>query len=208
MPSVIEREQYVKRLAPYHPQYGAGAVYAEEHIRQDVASYQSGRMGHAPAAPAYTPARAPMQAPPRVAAEQAERQLLRALVAGDSALAETVLNRLTPGEFWTEEGRALAARLYAAYAAEFEPDMRVVLADLEAEDAALANALTDLLMDDSQVPLTPLMLEGDIAHLETRAKQQRLAVFKQQITQGQADPDLLTQYRNLQKELKGMPAPA
>ena len=208
VPSVIEREQYVKRLAPFHPQYSAGAVYAEEHIRQDVASYQSGRMGHASAVPvpAYVPA--PMQAPPRVAAEQAERQLLRALVAGDPALSETVLNRLTPEEFWTEQGRALAARLFGAFAADFEPDMRAVLADLESEDAALANALTDLLMDEGDVPLSPLMLEGDIAHLETRAKQRQLKVFKEQIAQGQVDSVLLTQYRNLQKELKGMPAPA
>ena len=152
VPSVIEREQYVKRLAPFHPQFSAGAVYAEEHIRQDVAGYQSGRMGHAPSYPAPAPPPRPLSAPPRVAAEQAERQLLRALVAGEPALAETVLSRLTPEEFWTERGRALASCLYAAYAADFEPDMRAVLADLESRDAPLANALTDLLMDDDEAP--------------------------------------------------------
>ena len=163
-------------------------------------------MGRSAPAPPRAPA--PLAAPPRVAAEQAERQLLRALVAGEPALAETVLSRLTPEEFWTERGRALAACLYAAYAADFEPDMRAVLADLESEDPALANALTDLLMDEDEAPLSPLMLEDDMAHLETRAKQRRLAVFREQIAGGQADPALLTQYRDLQKELKGMPAPA
>ncbi len=43
VPSMVEREQYVKLLAPYHPQYGAGAAFAEEHIRQDVAGHLAGQ---------------------------------------------------------------------------------------------------------------------------------------------------------------------
>ena len=207
VPSVIEREQYVKRLAPYHPQYGAGAVYAEEHIRQDVAAYQSGRMGSASAGPAWTPPPAPLPTPPRAAAAQAERQLLLALAGDDPAPAEVVLNSLRPDEFVTETGRALASCLYAAYAADFEPDLRAVLADVEVEDPALANALTDLLMDGSEVPLSVSLVEDYIAHLKKRGASLSMAKLGAKVRQGQATPDEVRSFMQGQKELKGTPAP-
>ncbi|MBV9849214.1 MAG: hypothetical protein JO250_05950 [Armatimonadetes bacterium] len=170
-----------------------------------MAGYRSGRHGSAPAAPRPAPVAPP--AAPRGAGERAERQLLRALVGGDSALAEQVLNGITPDEFWTPLGRALAERLYAAHAADFEPDMRQVLAALEAEEVALANALTDLLMNEGGAPLEPRMLADDMARLKRRGKEQLLLHYKDRIDQGLADAALLTEYRRMFRELKGAATP-
>ncbi len=201
VPSVIEREQYVKRLAPHHPQYRSGAVYAEEQIRQDVAAHQAGRMG-GQSAQAAAPVYAAPMAPPRGASGRAERQLLRALSSDDPVLAEMVLTGLTPDQFWTETGRALAERLYAAHAADFEPDIRQVLADLEGEDAALANVLTELLMSDG-APLTQEVIESEVAYLKLQQKRQYLNSLKTLMDRGAADVATQREYDSLYFELKG-----
>ena len=109
--SILEREQYVKLLAPYHPYYSSGAAFAEEHIRQDIASHLAGQSA-GPSGPApYAPRRQsyPALPPPSGggATEKAERHLLCGLVSDDPALAGLALSELTPAEFVTEGARAL-----------------------------------------------------------------------------------------------------
>ena len=110
VPSTIEREQYVKMLAPYHPQYRAGTVYAEEHIRQDVAVLSDGQR---PRAHVRMRRRAAASVGacrlPGGATEQAERHLLRALVGDDPALAGLVLGADRAGRASTRR-RARAGR--------------------------------------------------------------------------------------------------
>ncbi len=208
VPSMVEREQYVRLLAPYHPHYAAGAAYAEEHIRQDVASYgRSGQSGAASGAANWTAARRSQPAVPRPrgATEQAERHLLRALVEGNPELAGRVLAGLCPDEFLTAEGRALAAALYAAYdgsyGTEDAPDARALIAAIA--DESLRERLTMLLMETEAEPLTQALLDGEMAQLKRRAKEGHLRALKAQMDAGAASEEMMRRYASLYGELKG-----
>jgi len=206
VPSILEREQYVKLLAPYHPHYGSGAAFAEEHIRQDVAGHMAGQGGTQTATPYAARRHAPAPATPPSgggATEQAERHLLRALVSDDPALAGLALSEMTAAEFVTERARALASYLYDHYAQTGALDPREVLAALG--DDARADALADLLMNSGDEPLTPEALMGEIEHLKDRAKEQALSGLKARILDGTADGETIRRFAQLQSELRGTP---
>jgi hypothetical protein len=200
--SVIEREQYVKRLAPYHPQYRSGAVYAEDQIRQDVLAQQSGRIEGYSRPPQVSASAPPMMTSVSGAAARAERQLLCVLAEGDPLLTERVLTGLTPDQFWSEEGQNLAERLYAAYAADFEPDMRRVLAELETENQVLANALSALLMNSDGAPLTVEVIDDSIDHLEKRGQSLELSRLESLIHAGTASASEMQDYVRRQQEIR------
>lgn len=206
VPSMIEREQYVKLLAPYHPQYQTGAVYAEEQIRQDVAAQASGA-GRAPETRFQpTPPRAPAAVVrPGSATDQAEHHLLRALTGDDPALAELVLAQIEPAEFLNASARALASAVYAHYASAPSLDPGLLLARLD--DETLRGALSALMMEQGQEPLTPALIDGEIAHLKQRAKQERRTALGLLIKQGQASPEDQEEFRRLLTELKGTRSP-
>jgi DNA primase len=210
VPSILEREQYVKMLAPYHPHYGAGAAFAEEHIRQDVANHMAGQGVNQQGGQTATPyaARRYTSAPPALpsgggATEQAERHLLRALVSDDPALAGRALSAMTAAEFVTERARSLAAYLYDHYAQTGTLDPKEVLAALG--DDPRADALADLLMNSGEEPLTPEALAGEIEHLKDCAKEQALSGLKARILDGTADGETLRRFAQLQSELRGTP---
>ncbi len=208
VPSTIEREQYIKMLAPYHPHYRAGTVYAEDHIRQDVAGYGQGSRAWAGDGTAEAPAppRPQFSAPPsHNASEQAERHLLRALVGEDAGLRAQVLAGITPDEFHSASGRALARAVYVQYAVA--PDLSAShLLALLTEDAQ-QNALSALLMEEAAEPLTAALLDGEIAHLKRRALEGLKAELKARIDSGQASLTDHQQFSRLSMELKGTRAP-
>ena len=207
VPSILEREQYVKLLAPYHPHYGAGAAFAEEHIRQDIAGHMAGAgQSAAPYAARRAAPAVPAPPPGGGATSQAERHLLRALVSGDPALAAPVLEMLTADEFVSERARTLAAYLYAHYAQAGSLDAKEVLAAL-GEDPR-ADVLADLLMNSTGEPLTPATVAGEITHLKDWAKEQALSGLKARILEGTADGETLRRFAQLQSELRGTPKPA
>ncbi len=205
VPSILEREQYVKLLAPYHPYYSSGAAFAEEHIRQDIASHMAGQNGGTNGAASYYPRRQSQPAPPPPkgggAIEKAERHLLCALVSDDPALAGLALSEMRAGEFVTERARALAAYLYEHYSEAGTLDPKVVLAAL-GEDPR-ADLLADLLMNSSEEPLTPESLAGEIAYLKGYAKEQTLSELMVRIGNGTADAEAHLELKRLLSELKG-----
>ena len=212
VPSMLEREQYVKMLAPYHPLYGAGAAFAEEHIRQDVAGHLAGLNNSQNNGPAsfgggtgrrFAPAPLPQPPSGGGATEQAERHLLRAMVSDDPALAGLALEAITPEEFATERARTLALFLQEQYRQGLPLEPKAVLAALG--DDPRADMLADLLMNTGEEPLLPEALAGEIAHLKDRAKEQTLSGLKQRILAGTADTEMLRQFAQLQSELRGTP---
>lgn len=207
VPSVIEREQYVKLLAPYHPQYGAGAVYAEEQIRQDVAAHARGQAGAAASGRSWERETPRVQAParPSNATEQAERHLLRALLGDDPVLAEEVRTQIAPDEFLNPSARALATAVYQFRENAVGHEPSALLANLEDEDQR--GTLTALMMEQSREPLTPLLIEGEIAHLKQRAKEQRWTELKGRIAQGLAASEDQEEFLRLTSELKGTRSP-
>ncbi len=208
VPSILEREQYVKMLAPYHPQYSAGAAYAEEHIRQDIAGAGGGGQGGGQSAASYAPRRAApsMPSPPAGggATEQAERHLLRALVSDNVVLSGLVLETMTPDEFVSPGAKSLADFLYDHSAWGGALDPKTVLAAMGQDDSR-ADALAGLLMSGGEEPLTVGALAGEIGHLKHRAKGQALLQLKAQINQGTADAEMVRRFLQLQSELKGTP---
>ena len=206
VPSMLEREQYVKMLAPYHPHYGAGAAFAEEHIRQDVAAQLAGQSSsHGQASYSSGRRSAPLPQPPLGggATEQAERHLLRAMVSEDPALAGPALESIMPNEFMSEWARTLALFMQEQYRQGQPLEPKSVLAALG--DDPRADMLADLLMNSGEEPLLPEALAGEITHLKDRAKEQTLAELKQRIAGGTADTEALRQFARLQSDLRGTP---
>ncbi len=205
VPSILEREQYVKLLAPYHPQYRAGAAFAEEHIRQDVAGHMAGQGGGQSGPQAWAGRR---QSPPPLppvgggATEQAERHLLRALVSEDPVLLGCALQSVGAEDFVSERARSLAASLFLHYARTGTLDAREVLAMLG--DDPRANLLADLLMNSDE-PLNEELVAGAGTHLKTAAKAHLYSQLKLQIQAGTADGEMQRQFLRLQSELKGTP---
>ncbi len=210
VPSVLEREQYVKMLAPYHPHYSAGAAFAEEHIRQDVAGHLAGQAGtqnggqNAYGSQARRPAPLPQPPAGGGATEQAERHLLRAMVSDDPALAGPALELVTPEDFSSEKARTLAEFLQQQWQSGGSLEPKSVLAALGQDDPR-ADMLADLLMNSGDEPLLPASLPGEIDHLKDRAKAQTLVMLKQRIADGTADTETLRQFARLQSELRGTP---
>jgi DNA primase catalytic core len=212
VPSMLEREQYVKMLAPYHPHYGAGAAFAEEHIRQDVAghlagqsSQNSGQGGSSHSYGGNGRRSAALPQPPSGggATEQAERHLLRAMVSEDPALAGPALEAIMPSEFVSERAQALALFMQERYQQGLLLEPKEVLAALG--DDPRADMLADLLMNSGEEPLLPEALAGEITHLKDRAKEQTLINLKQRIADGTADTETLRQFAQLQSDLRGTP---
>ncbi len=213
VPSMVEREQYVKLLAPYHPHYNTGAAFAEEHIRQDVAAQLASQSdtpsGGYSSDHGYKSRRsAPVPMPPLAlsrggATEQAERHLIRALVSDDTALSGPVLQGLTAEDFVSERARGLASSLYDYLLWEETLDAGAVLAELG--DDPRAALLAEILMNSGEEPLTPETVAGEIAHLKMRAKEGALRALTEMLRNGTADADVAERYRQLQSELKGTP---
>ncbi len=210
VPTVLEREQYVKMLAPFHPLYGAGAAFAEEHIRQDVAGHLAGQANtqnggqNTYGSNARRPAPLPQPPSGGGATEQAERHLLRAMVSDDPALAGPALEQVTPEDFVSEKARTLAEVLQSRWRGGQSLEPKAVLAALGQDDPR-ADMLADLLMNSGDEPLLPEALSGEIEHLKDRAKEQTLAMLKQRIADGTADTETLRQFARLQSELRGTP---
>lgn len=217
VPSMVEREQYVKLLAPYHPHYSTGAAFAEEHIRQDVSAHLAGQSdtpqggsgtggygsnGYRARRPAPVPM-PPLALSRGGATEQAERHLLRALVSDDPALSGPVLQSLTPDDFLSETARSLASSLYDYLLWEETLDPGAILAALG--DDPRANLLAELLMNSGAEPLTPETVSGEMNHLKMRAKEGAASRLKAMILDGTADAETTQRYIQLQSELKGTP---
>ena len=198
VPSVIEREQYVKMLTPYHPQFASGATFAEEQIRQDIAQ-MSGRF-QSVSQERYTPPPAPRppSSLPGGATEIAERQLLKALLSNEPELAGCVLAGIRPEEFFSPSAQNAAAALYAAYGERPDAGPEELLNSVT--DAAAADTLSALVMGPEE-SMTVAALNGDIAHLRLHAKSRRLAMLKAQIDGGTIDAETVAAFVQLQKEL-------
>jgi DNA primase len=202
--STIEREQYIKLLAPYHPNYRTGTVYAEDQIRQDVAGFRPG----APAASRSFAeiGRARTQTVvhlPVNAAERAERQLLRALLGADRGLSQQVRAELASADFWSESGRNLAAAVYRAL--ENRPDMGPSELLDSLREQAQQDMATALLMAETQEPLTAALIRDDIALLRRRAVDSQRAQLRALIDSGQSSSADQQQLLRLSGELKGTP---
>jgi DNA primase len=205
VPSSIEREQYIKMLAPYHPHYRAGTVYAEDHIRQDVAGFGQTRREWGTAVQEAMPRPQPSVRLTGSAAEQAERHLFRALIGDDIALADQVRTGIAPDQFHSEMGRALAREIYRRQA--LTPDLSPMQLLASLEDDAQQNALSALLMEDAPEPLTAATLADEIAHLKRRAVETLLDELRTRLGNGQASLADQQQIMRLSAELKGTRTP-
>ena len=203
--SVVEREPYIRLLAPFHPQYSAGAAYAEEHIRQDIGGYLARQSG-TQSSVTYMPHRqVSLPQPPSGggAVERAERHLLRALFNEDLALVGLTLASLRPNDFVSDWARELAAYLYEHYVQMQSLDPKAVFATLgDNPNRQLSDNLADLLMN-SQGELTEQMLRDDINRLKTHAKEQKLSELRIQVSNGLADAAAVQEYQKLHRELQG-----
>lgn len=196
--SVIERDEYVKMLAPHHPSFRFGAATAEEQIRQDVATYLSmHRAGLGQ--PAQTP-RPRDTAPIREATDLAERDLIRALLSGDPLLSGRVLGVVGPADFLTERGKVLAGAVYQG----LERDPSTNAADLinRIVEESMATALTDIVMGDEE-PLSEPQVDGAVSYLKNRSASFELARLKERINRGEASGEDLAAFMRLSARLKG-----
>jgi DNA primase len=201
--SAIEREQYVRQMAQYHPRFSSGSTLAEAQIRQDVSAYRSRAAVSSTAGGAPREAAGPAsKGQPQEATDVAERQLLRALISGDADLTAQVVTNVGADEFLSPPARKLAARLYEHYAANGDIAPAELLGAVQDDD--LLELLTGLGAEDPAV-LTPAAIDDDIARLRSLATARELARLKAQIEQGAVDQSVLREFHrlhSLQSELK------
>jgi DNA primase len=195
--NMIERDRYIRSIVSYHPGYRYGASRAEEQIRQEIQQYLAGR-GAAGGDPAVI--RAPDRRIAPESADLAERHLLRALAAGDPELASIVLNGITPDEFVSEIGKALAEKLFHFYREIDKFDIAKVSAAILDEDVSAA--LTDIVMSEEE-PLSARMLEDDIGHIKTKSVGLLFNILKEKIDKGEAAPEDFAAFSGLVSQLKG-----
>jgi len=209
VPTIVELEQYIRLLAPLHPLYNVSSAYAEEHIRQDVASFSAKQnAGQASFARPLLQHRVVALPQPNAvggAIEKAERHLLRAMVNEDPALAGIALESITPEDFVTEQMRTLALFVQGQYRQGHSLAPHEILAAVG--NGPIADGLTDLFMNGyehltEQEQLTEQMLHDDINRLKTHAKEQKLALLKTQVSSGSADIDIVQEYHKLHSELQ------
>ncbi|MEO7718788.1 MAG: DNA primase [Capsulimonas sp.] len=203
--SVIEREPYIRILAPYHPQYSNGTAYAEDQIREDVKAYQSGHANpdaavqHAPPSGETNAYRRPTE-PAAGRTGVAERQLLQALVSGDPELSLYVYGSIRPEAFVNPEMQVIADRLYAQYARTGSFDAAVLVGELE--DANQQNVLTALLMGD-KAPLNLKALEDSVSHLKNKIDNLERDKLRERINSGNATAEDVKKFQLLHGRLKG-----
>jgi DNA primase len=196
--SVIEREQYINMIAPYHPRYRHGSVIAEQQIRQDVASYAGGQSRGREARRSDEGSQAP--AAMREATDIAERHLIRALLSGDPGLRARVVGGAAPDEFVTEQGTAIAQIVFEALRRQPDMDAAVVIGTVKDEN--LSAALTSIVMGDDG-PLSIAQVDGEIRYLKRKSTERERTRLKELVDRGAATADDLRQYIVLNGQLKG-----
>lgn len=196
--SVIERDQYVKLLASYHPNFRFGAASAEEHIRQDVQTYLATHSANP--AEIDQGSQPPRPTPVREATELAERDLLRALLSGDPLLSGRVLASVRPDEFLTDRGKSLAGAVYGILDRNPVADVATVVGSIV--DEVLANTLTDIVMGGEE-PLSEPQIDGAVSYLKTRSTSLELARLKELINRGEATGQQYAEFTRLTMQLKG-----
>jgi len=195
--TMVEREQYIQLLVPYHPNLRYGTVAVEEQIRQDVQAHISNR---SKPSHDHSPVVVQRQSPVREATDSAERHLIRALLSGDALLSGRVLADVGPDDFLTDRGKALARAVYAELGRNPTADVAAVVNGIV--DEAVANAITDIVMGDEE-PLTETQVDGVVSYLKTRSASLELASLKERINRGEASGDDYTRFARLNAQLKG-----
>ena len=196
--SIIEREPLVHIIAPYHPGFRNGSVSSEDHIRQDIATYQATH-GGGREQQAETP-RPQRATPVRAAGEGVDRHLIRALLSGDVLMSSRVMEAVKSDEFLTESGRALARLIYTELGRNPNADLAAVIGTIV--DETLANSVTDIVMGDEE-PLTDVSIDSVIVRLKKlhmEAERQRL---RDLYVNGRATDEECAEYFRLNALLKG-----
>lgn len=199
--SVIERDQYVKMLAPHHPGFRFGTASAEEQIRQDVAGYiasHSGRAGGREGAPAAEQQRS--RSPLRAATDLAERHLLRAVLGADASLAERVISGIAPDQFLTETGRCMARAVFDQLRVRPQSGAASVIGALG--EGSVADMLTEIVMDDDE-PLSPGQVDGEMSYLRRKSAEWERTRLGELYSRGEATPEEVRRYIRLTVEMKG-----
>jgi DNA primase len=209
VPSVIERDRYIKMLARYHPRFtpesqaSSGIVLAEEQLRREVSRLQSGMTtGYSARRDAGADTARTDAQQGRSAVEKAERDLLLALVGERADLAELVVGGIAPEEFYTEDGRSVAAELYRLGGGRPDRATRSLVAEISSD--RLRSFIGEIILEPPR-PITERLIETEIARLRDYRKRQQLTDIKAQILRGDLDTDtyrqLVPQLQSLQSEV-------
>ncbi|MGO8671601.1 MAG: DNA primase [Capsulimonadaceae bacterium] len=198
--NVVERDRYIRQVAPAHPAFRFGAAAAEDQLRQDVDAYLAVRAARATGRRSDPRVERPPQPPIREAADRADMHLLRALLSGDPALSGPVLAGIRPDEFATDNGKALAAVVYRVLSEQPLADAAKVIDS--ARDTPVAEALTALVMGDEE-PMSTSQVDEEISYLRRKSAGQERSRLLGLINSGAAGADDYARYTNLILKLKG-----
>jgi DNA primase len=197
--SVIEREEYIAKLTPYHPQVNLGSGFAADQIRQDVRIFIETRSGVPMDDRREQSEPEPLVISSRSSYEVAERQILRALFSGDASLVNVVRSMMPLDEFPQGQVRPLIVIGYGLIDTGLLPDIKSVINN-QLNDADRHTAL--LLLNDSE-PMSQVLVEQAILYIKNRAQEKRLAALKELLSGGGADEAAMREYQRLNAELKG-----
>lgn len=180
-PTFIEREQYIKELIGYHPNWDMGVTRAQDQIRADVEALVKRRQGGgAPKQAAAGPKSAG-------ALDKAEDAVLRVLLSSTEESA-VVLDALTPEDFSREVSRASARAVFEAFGEKkgiYLPEL------LETVDSETGGYLTALAMREEGPAISGKALK-DCVELVKNSKLRKMRtsdVLGSYMKQGIIDPN-------------------
>lgn len=164
IPTSIEREKYIRKLARYHPNFETGTTRAEEHIRQDIeliVRRQRGVKG------VNTPIA--QRSKPKTAIEKAEIAILRTLIRNEPG-ATVAVEALNENDFSSDLTRAAAKAVFEAIRENGCIEFNKVISSVTKE---IGRFLSELALREDIPPLNEKGLQ-DCIELIKKSKLRRM----------------------------------
>lgn len=179
----VEQERLIALLAPYHPNYRSGTVPAELHIRQEIEARRARTGQQRQQAVQKKPEKIDLLSEEGKAVRKAERELLGNILCSGLP-ASDVLERLGPGDFVSEEARAIAAALHDELACTGTLSIEALAARLKGTSGErLLNELLVTAEDPQDTPIEDLV--NTIKTYHKKEQEKRFRTLAQKIQRGE-----------------------
>lgn len=180
VPSVVERDKYIKELIAFHPSWDMGITRATMQIHADV----NKMIGHREGVPENTRPRRNVSMP-TTALDSAQHAVLRILISGDAS-SEQIIAVLTPENFPNEMCRKAAQILFG----KFSENKGIYLPEIiAAADEGVGRFLSELAMKDA-APINDNVLQEYVSLIKnSKVKKARTSeVMAAYMKDGMIDP--------------------
>lgn len=153
IPTSIEREKHIRKLARYHPNFETGTTRAEEHLRQDIELIARRRQS-------IKGIKTPINqwSKPKTAVEKAEISILRTLIRNEEG-AQLIVEALSENDFSNDLTRTAAKAAFEAVRENGVVELNKIIGSVTAE---VGRFLSELALREDMPPLNEKGLQDCI----------------------------------------------